>query len=71
MESTKLKVVVKYFLRMYPVFIGAAAGYLYYSLIGCVTGKCAITSNPFTSTIFGALFGAAFIGKKSKQKKIG
>lgn len=37
--------------------VGAIAGYLYYYLIGCNTGSCAITSNPFNSSIYGLVMG--------------
>ncbi len=33
-------------------------GFLYYIFIGCKSGYCAITSNPFISTGYGALVGA-------------
>ncbi len=39
------------------VVIGAVAGYLYYRLIGCKSGSCAITSNPLISTLYGAVAG--------------
>jgi len=53
--------------RYYPILLGAAAGFLYYNFVGCFTGNCAITSNPWSSTILGALFGAAFVKKKAKS----
>ncbi|MDZ7743841.1 MAG: DUF6132 family protein [Bacteroidota bacterium] len=37
--------------------IGAVGGYLYYHFIGCNSGSCAITSNPFMSVLWGALMG--------------
>jgi hypothetical protein len=37
---------------------GAIAGFLYWKYIGCVTGSCAITSDPFRSTAYFALTGA-------------
>ncbi len=40
-----------------PVLIGAAGGFLYYKLIGCATGTCPITSNPWSSTVYGAVLG--------------
>jgi Family of unknown function (DUF6132) len=51
-----------------PILLGGTIGYLYYHYIGCVSGHCPITSNPYISTGYGALVGAAFIsfGKKSK-----
>ncbi len=38
--------------------VGAVAGYLYYRFIGCATGTCPITANPFSSSIYGAVLGA-------------
>ncbi|NTV52493.1 MAG: YtxH domain-containing protein [Candidatus Firestonebacteria bacterium] len=37
--------------------IGAALGFGYYRFIGCASGSCPITSNPFISTLYGALMG--------------
>lgn len=37
--------------------IGAIGGYIYYKQVGCVSGTCAITSNPWMSTAWGAAFG--------------
>lgn len=51
-----------------PVFIGAMGGYAYYHYIGCVSGTCPITSNPYISTAYGAGVGAMFINWKSKPK---
>lgn len=36
---------------------GAVAGYLYYRFVGCRSGACPISSNPFISTGYGALMG--------------
>jgi len=41
---------------------GALLGFLYYRFIGCRTGTCPITRNPFSSTLYGALMGALFGG---------
>ena len=41
--------------------VGAIAGYLYYYFIGCSTGSCAITSNPFNSSIYGLVMGYLLI----------
>jgi len=38
-------------------FIGAAIGFLVYRFIGCRTGTCPITSNPWISAIFGGIMG--------------
>jgi hypothetical protein len=47
-----------YFLKpLLGVLIGGTAGFLYYQFIGCVSGSCAITSNPYMSTIGGGFLG--------------
>ncbi len=37
--------------------LGALTGYLMYVFIGCPTGTCAITSNPFSSIFYMSLVG--------------
>lgn len=39
------------------VFIGGLAGFIYYYYVGCSSGSCAITSNPYMSIIWGAMLG--------------
>jgi hypothetical protein len=46
------------------IVIGGAAGFLYYKLVGCRTGSCPITSSPFSSIIFGAIFGGLIASSK-------
>jgi hypothetical protein len=36
---------------------GAVAGFAYQRLVGCRTGTCVITSNPYVATIYGAVMG--------------
>ena len=47
--------------RMIKIAIGLVAGgilgFLYYKIIGCSSGACPITSNPWSSTIYGAIMG--------------
>lgn len=39
-------------------FIGGVVGYfVFHKLIGCSTGSCPITANPYTSTIYGLILG--------------
>ena len=37
--------------------VGALLGFGWYKLVGCSTGTCPITSNPWTSTLYGAVMG--------------
>ena len=39
------------------IVLGGVAGFLYYHFIGCSSGTCAITSNPYMSTGYGSFFG--------------
>ncbi|MBM4394127.1 MAG: hypothetical protein FJ087_00375 [Deltaproteobacteria bacterium] len=41
----------------FPTVAGAILGYLYWAEVGCTTGGCPLTSNPFLTTGFGALIG--------------
>ncbi|MBL7963837.1 MAG: hypothetical protein JNM31_08325 [Flavobacteriales bacterium] len=43
------------------IVLGAVAGWLYWSHVGCSTGSCAITSNPVGSTLYGALLGGLLV----------
>lgn len=52
---------------------GAVAGFFYWQQIGCISGTCPITSNPYISTMYGALMGGlAFnLFKKEPAKSTG
>lgn len=41
--------------------VGGVAGYLYWAKIGCVSGGCPITSDPWMTTGFGALMAATLV----------
>ncbi len=41
--------------------LGAVAGYVYWNLVGCTSGTCAITSKPVNSTLYGALMGGLLL----------
>jgi phage shock protein E len=52
------------------ILLGAVVGYLYWKYVGCITGSCAITSNPTSSTLYGsAIGGLLFSLIKPQQKK--
>lgn len=39
------------------LLVGVIGGYLYYHFVGCSSGGCAITSNPYMSILWGGLMG--------------
>jgi len=39
------------------ILIGGAAGFLFYKFIGCTSGYCPITRNPYLSTMYGMILG--------------
>lgn len=45
------------------VIIGGILGYLYYHFVGCASGTCSITGNPFSSVIFGAAMGLFVVSR--------
>jgi hypothetical protein len=49
---------------------GAVAGFAWYYYVGCATGTCPISSNPYISTAYGALIGVLASGRSSAAKKI-
>jgi hypothetical protein len=49
--------------------VGGISGFLYWKFVGCVTGTCLITSNPFRSTIYFAIMGALVFGMFKKEKR--
>ncbi len=69
MELLNSKIIRKWSKITLPVIIGAAGGYLYYHYVGCVSGTCPITGNPWLSTAYGAFAGSLFISIKSKKAK--
>jgi hypothetical protein len=55
--------------RMLFSLLGALGGYAYYYFIGCNSGACPISSNPWISTAYGAGIGIIMtIGEGMKQK---
>ena len=53
------------------VLIGGVLGFAYYYFVGCRTGTCPLTSNPFISTGYGAVIGLLITagGKSKKESK--
>jgi hypothetical protein len=44
------------------ILIGGLLGFAYYKFVGCASGACPLTSNPWISTLYGALMGALIAG---------
>ena len=61
--------ITKYKLYLIGAVAGAIAGFFYWKYVGCLTGSCAITSNPLRSTIYFALMGSLLFGLFENQKK--
>ena len=48
---------LKKYLKYLAIPGGALLGFSYYYFIGCTSGSCPITSNPYISTVYGAFVG--------------
>lgn len=42
------------------IVLGAITGFAWFHFVGCSTGSCPITSNPWTSSIYGGVMGGLF-----------
>lgn len=62
------KMMVKYWLELVGVIVGAAGGLLYWKYVGCSSGTCPITSSPVLSALFGALLGFLIFSMFKKGK---
>jgi len=57
------------FLPVIGAVVGAMGGYIYYIEIGCNSGSCAITSNPYLSMLWGAAIGYLLFDMFKRRKK--
>ncbi len=55
-------------LALIGLVVGAIGGYAYYYFIGCNTGSCPLTSNPYISIGFGAVIGALLFDMFKKKE---
>jgi len=63
----------KYLIQIIVTLVGAFGGFLYYYFIGCSSGSCPITSNPYISIVWGGVMGYLLsdIFKKKETKADG
>jgi hypothetical protein len=47
----------RFFKPFLGTVLGAAGGFLLYYFVGCSSGSCALTSNPYLSIIWGGVLG--------------
>ena len=47
---------------------GAIGGYIYYVKVGCVSGTCPLTSNPYLTVLWGAVMGYLIGDMFTKRK---
>ncbi|WP_337873300.1 hypothetical protein [Ignavibacterium sp.] len=67
MEQSRFEIIKKWLKLLLPTILGITGGYLYYYFVGCNRG-CAITSNPYTSMIWGGAIGLLLTNWKSKPQ---
>ncbi|MCX8105777.1 MAG: hypothetical protein N3D80_07915 [Ignavibacterium album] len=68
MEKSRSEIIKRWAKLILPTVAGIIGGYLYYYYVGCNRG-CAITSNPYTSMLWGGAIGLLLTNWKSKPKQ--
>lgn len=63
-----MRLIKNYWLIAVGLLVGLSGGYLYWQQIGCVSGKCLITSSPVNSSLYGAMMGGLLFSMFKKEK---
>jgi len=58
----------KHLLKIIGSLVGGVGGFAYYHFVGCTSGTCPITSNPYISIIYGALLGYLLLDMFKKKE---
>ena len=62
------KYIKKNLLKIIGALLGGIAGFMYYHFVGCASGTCPITSNPYISLLYGALMGYLLLDMFKKKE---
>jgi len=65
------RIVDKYWKTALFTLAGAGIGFAYWRFIGCTSGTCPLTSNWYTSTLFGGLIGMLAVPSRKKSSQGG
>ena len=58
----------KYIFKIIGVVIGGIVGFSYYYFVGCASGTCPISSNPYISVVYGGVLGYLFLDMFKKKE---
>jgi len=58
----------KHSLKIIGILVGGVTGFLYYHFVGCASGTCPITSNPYITVLYGALLGYLLLDMFKKKE---
>jgi hypothetical protein len=59
----------KHILKIAGIALGGTGGFAYYHYVGCASGTCPITSNPYISVAYGALMGYLLLDMFKKKER--
>ncbi|HOF98398.1 MAG TPA: DUF6132 family protein [Paludibacteraceae bacterium] len=54
------KFLSRHWLKVVGVLLGSIGGFAYFYFVGCKSGTCPISSNPYISIVYGAVLGYLF-----------